>query len=1341
MLVITFNLYSQPGKDGNITVTTQNRILNEYTALNANASAGETSITVQSNLLNTNNRFSGSLSAGDLIFIIQVQGVIVSGTIINQPPDIFGFPKDSTWGEITDIGDCGNYEFKEVLSVSGNNIINLSCPLQNNYTTNGKTVIVRVPRINNLVVNSGASLTCDNWNGTTGGLLILETSGNITLNGSINANAKGFRGGLTDNQTTPGSGDVASNNSQYGANRGEGVAGFGTDLNYVGGRFGKGRAANAGGGGTAQNAGGGGGANAGSVLNWNGYGVPDISNASWIAAWNLQISGLALNNSSGGGKGGYTASTTNLNPLTNGPNNYNWSGDGRRDQGGFGGRPMDYSTGKLFMGGAGGAGDGDDGFSGRGGNAGGLIFIYCRGNIQGSGNIQSNGENGLNAAGNPSPTGIAGQDGAGGGGSGGTIVIEGTNSISSITLSANGGNGGLQTLSRGALNFNNNWNVQAQGPGGGGSGGYINVPVSGLNISVNGGNNGTTNSISMQNFTPNGATRGGVGLTQTNIPTMAPVIDTIFVCNGQSILIDLPDELANAEWYSVYNAITSFHSGNTFQTPAIGNDTTYYIKNCNFHFKIPVVIQVLNSNIQANAGADENICGNSLSLNATLPSGFTGSWTQISGTSQIINPTSPNSLVQNLSAGTNFYQWTITDGNCITAIDEVIINSLPVPPPSNAGLDQTICGTQVFLSGNNPSNFSVEWITLNSLINIQNTQNINTNATDLIEGENVFIFQILSGNSCPNSTDTVIINAIQFPEDANAGSDVEICGNNATLTANLPQGTSGTWSIIIGGGNIQSVNQPNTNVSNLSEGINLLVWTLSHPVCGTTTDTIQITVTATPAPADAGIDQNICGNTTQLNAISGLGVWSTTGTAIISNMNLMQADVSGLSPGENIFIWQVSIPGCPSSSDTCIINSSPLPSQAIAGTDQTVCGNIALLSGNIPEVGNSLWTSQNSNVSFSSTSTGVTTANFSEEGVYELIYTISTPSCGSNSDTLQIAVNPPLTLTSVNDFETCKDSVNLNLNHEFGTLNILSNSSAVNITQTSQINYLLVTSSIGDFSIFIENSFAGCETYRDTFLIKRIAGIQSNLSGNLISCNGETSLNLNVPASANVEWSALNQGTVFSTSNNPQTLVSYIDTGIIKIVSTINYADCPAKRDTFEISFKKNQVVSTFLNDTTIEAGENIILLLPPFLINTEWTFNPELSCLNCNNPEVSPAEDTYFYFTADDSNTCKYNDSVLVKVKRNFYAELPTAFSPNDDGNNDEFFIRSNGLEKLSFYIFDEYGNTLFSIDENESFDKKWDGTYKGKKLMPQVLVYSLIAEFKDKTQSVKKGKIYLHR
>src|ERR1051325_1298648 len=327
-LFFSAQVFSQRGVHGAKTVTTANTVVNEYTALTANAFTGNTTITVAASTLNANGRFPANLAAGDLILIIQVQGATMIGSLNGTT----ALPLDTSWGRITNYNNCGWYEFAELRSVPNGTSITLDCGLQHDYSTGGTnhTEIVRVPRYTSLTVNSGGVLTCDAWNGTTGGVLAVEVLNNTIVNsgGSIDASAKGFRGGSLagDNVTTYGVNNVGSTDPTFGARKGEGIVGFDADYDPLGGRYGRGAPGNGGGGGDAHNGGGGGGANGGNLLLWKGLGIPDLTGVNWNTAWSIEppnntVNNLTSANSSGGGKGGYTFSSSNQNAITLPPGN------------------------------------------------------------------------------------------------------------------------------------------------------------------------------------------------------------------------------------------------------------------------------------------------------------------------------------------------------------------------------------------------------------------------------------------------------------------------------------------------------------------------------------------------------------------------------------------------------------------------------------------------------------------------------------------------------------------------------------------------------------------------------------------------------------------------------------------------------------------------------------------------------------------------------------------------------------------------------------------------------------------------------------------------------------
>ncbi len=553
------------GMHGIKTVSAANSILNEYTTLTANAAAGATTITVTSSSLNANGRFASSLLPGELVMIIQMQGATISTA------------DNSGYGSVSSYNNCGRFEFADVLSIPGSTSIRLTAGLKYSYTSAGAVQVIRVPRYSSFTVNATGSVTCPAWDGATGGIVAIESNGASVINGSINVSGLGFRGGLTEQNTnTPGNHSAyRSTNNKDGAEKGESIAGY--PPAFSSGSFGRGAPANGGGGGNSHNGGGGGGANAGSGT-WNGGGIPDNSNPNYTTAWNLEGGGFASNNSPGGGRGGYTWSNAAMNPLTTAPADPKWIGDERYIMGGFGGRILDYSGGRIFFGGGGGAGDSNNNVGTPGGNGGGIIFLLSGGSVSGSGSINANGANVPLSTSAPSVPG----DASGGGGGGGAIIIfTNGSSVSGLTLNANGGTGGSQNL--------NNGN-EAEGAGGGGGGGYISTTNnSGLTRNVNGAANGTTNAPPMTNFPPNGATRGANGLVAIappnpySTPSVLPVTLVSFKAtpDGNSVLLKwVTGSEKNNDYFSIMKSGDGINYAKLANVKGAGNSTSPKAYSC-----------------------------------------------------------------------------------------------------------------------------------------------------------------------------------------------------------------------------------------------------------------------------------------------------------------------------------------------------------------------------------------------------------------------------------------------------------------------------------------------------------------------------------------------------------------------------------------------------------------------------------------------------------------------------------------------------------------------------------------------------------------------------------------
>jgi uncharacterized repeat protein (TIGR01451 family) len=493
--------WAQRGKTGAGTVTAAGTIVNTYTSLSADAAAGASTITVANSALTGGAFGTTALAAGDFVMLIQMQGATINTTATAN-----------TYGDVTLYNNAGRYELLEVKAVPNATSITFQCALANSYTATGHVQVVRIPRYTTLTLNASTSIVAPAWNGTTGGIVALDVQGNITLNANarIDVSGLGFRGGAVTNDAQASTAIVtlyASATVADGGIKGESIAGSATDYDGLTGRYGRGAPANGGGGGNSHNAAGGGGANVGTGT-WLGSGNPNRGTGNaYDNAWNLEpapagFASFAASTSPGGGRGGYTFSSTNQDALTVGPGNTAWGGNNRQNVGGLGGRPLDV-TNRIFFGGGGGSGNANNSGGQAGGNGGGLIYIFS------GGNIATGGASGAALLANGANVPASGPiDAPGGGGGGGTIVLNTSGSLSSVAVNAQGGAGGNHSST----------NDEGEGPGGGGGGGYIvysSTAAPAATFSVAAGANGNTTSTSLTEFLPNGATAGGAGVVTT----------------------------------------------------------------------------------------------------------------------------------------------------------------------------------------------------------------------------------------------------------------------------------------------------------------------------------------------------------------------------------------------------------------------------------------------------------------------------------------------------------------------------------------------------------------------------------------------------------------------------------------------------------------------------------------------------------------------------------------------------------------------------------------------------------------------------------------------------------
>lgn len=226
-------------------------------------------------------------------------------------------------------------------------------------------------------------------------------------------------------------------------------------------------------------------------------------------------------------------------------------------------------------------------------------------------------------------------------------------------------------------------------------------------------------------------------------------------------------------------------------------------------------------------------------INADPISSGSGLWTVESGQGNFNNQFANSTGVNNIGIGTNVYAWTVSSALCGTLSDTlVVLNYQQDLPASTQDTIYACSDGSVMLTANNPLYGNAQWTTNGSGV-IADISSSNTTST-VSGGWQAFIWTIVNG-TCPPSSDTLYVFAISEPEIQNEDTLLCLGDDQFTLNATAPfTGQNATWSTISGNAEFGTANSQQTVVSNFSFGTTLILYTLSHEVCGSTSDTISV---------------------------------------------------------------------------------------------------------------------------------------------------------------------------------------------------------------------------------------------------------------------------------------------------------------------------------------------------------------------------------------------------------------------------------------------------------------------------------------------------------------------
>lgn len=156
---------------------------------------------------------------------------------------------------------------------------------------------------------------------------------------------------------------------------------------------------------------------------------------------------------------------------------------------------------------------------------------------------------------------------------------------------------------------------------------------------------------------------------------------------------------------------------------------------------------------------------------------------------------------------------------------------------------------------------------------------------------------------------------------------------------------------------------------------------------------------------------------------------------------------------------------------------------------------------------------------------------------------------------------------------------------------------------------------------------------------------------------------------------------------------------------------------------------------TTTPLAEVELLASSKQKVSYEWTAAEELSCNNCRRPVIHPSFAQTVFVEVTNEFGCKTQDSVRIRLNgcdaNSIY--MPNTFTPNGDGLNDRFLVRSPSLTNLDYFrVFDKWGNLVFETGE---LGTGWDGTSPTGQMEPTAVYVYVLKGTCDNGESVTKS------
>jgi gliding motility-associated-like protein len=732
-----------------------------------------------------------------------------------------------------------------------------------------------------------------------------------------------------------------------------------------------------------------------------------------------------------------------------------------------------------------------------------------------------------------------------------------------------------------------------------------------------------------------------------------------------------------------------------------------------------------------------NCAGDTLVLNytgnAAAVVGATALWNIPTGATLVngsLNSFSPIKVI--LPTGMNHIGLTITNSICTsTSNDSIRIYKIPtstftINPTTNC----TALASTLTYTGNASNAATYNWNFASGTATPGGTtknQSVIWNAAG-----NYNVVLSVSENGCTSILDTQAVNVLLSPTSTFTKNNPHCAGDTLTLTytgnGTTITGASALWSFtnnptIVSG----SVNSFGKIKLITKSGKTVILMKVTNGSCITTLRD-SVIITAIPTNSFQLSSVSPCVNAAIILTYNGNAPSNATYNWGFNGGN---ATPGGTVKGPQSVLWttagtktvslQVVNNGCSSAAGSAIINVVPIATTSFTISPLQICsGSTAAIT----------YTGSNTATAYTWAATGThIPASILGKGPHNVKWTNNTNAnskemvilkvmqngCLSLPDTNYITVVPiPVAAFTTNSPICPIDTIRV---HFSGSNNTIAANYYWNFSGNSYINgngigpYKLQYPASGNYvaSLFMEQNNCVSDTFIDTIKIlpQPIVVIKNDTT----ICMG-SAITLTATGASSYVWDN-NLGSSASIFVHPTTTTTY------KVVGT--NGSCSGSD---EATVKVSSYPMAYAGRDTMIPINSYIDLGTAATVGYHYSWNNAASLSNSyiSNPIATPSDSTMYIVTVSNNDGCATTDTVIILVGRCYHLAIANTFTPNGDGENDNFRILNPrqllSLEK--FDIYNRWGEKVFSA--NDIHNAAWDGTYKG--VMQEIGTYVYIIQ-----------------